>query len=189
MKINEIVQALNAGASADIWYDPDTFGNNNGEAEVIKRAQNAMTEAAKLLKFTQVGDYEITADALGHWAVCEAGAGDVIADLMTEDVAYMICAALNLNKSGEETPEPTIPEGSFHILVGRDATAYFDAIIPAASLEEAKGKISKDGYDCDDSVVWTERSPESFDHIEVCVITSPDGTSAHWEEQTLWDEE
>ena len=47
MDINEIVEALNAGASADIWYDPDTFGNNNGEAEVIERAQNAMTEAAK----------------------------------------------------------------------------------------------------------------------------------------------
>jgi hypothetical protein len=98
MKINEIVEALNTGASADIWYDPDTFGDDNGEAVVIERTQTAMVKAASLLRLTQAGAYEITVDALGHWAVCKAGAGDVIADLMTEDVANMICAALNDKK-------------------------------------------------------------------------------------------
>jgi hypothetical protein len=39
--------------------------------------------------------YEVTVDSLGNWAICKAGAGDVIADFMTEDVANMIRDALN----------------------------------------------------------------------------------------------
>jgi hypothetical protein len=143
--------------------------------------QTAINEAIKVLK--QVRQSCLFED--DHEGVGVTEDPSIPSELFDE-----ICKSIStLEGVGNQTPEPTIPEGSFHILVGRDATAYFDAIIPAASLEEAKGKISKDGYDCDDSVVWTERSPESFDHIEVCVITSPDGTSAHWEEQTLWDEE
>jgi hypothetical protein len=147
MKINEIVQALNAGASADIWYDPDTFGNNNGEAEVIERAQNAMTEAAKLLSdFITLGQ-------------------------------------------DQETTEPTIPEGSFHIKIERTAIVWSDAIISATSLEEAKSNMSERVYKCDDSTVWSEDGPYPLDNIESCEITSPDGTVVVWQEGFEWDDE
>jgi hypothetical protein len=191
MNINEIVEALNAGASADIWYDPQDASDVQDAAAIqrIELTQNAMTEAANLLSAVQAGNYEVTADALGHWAVCKAGAGDVIADLMTEDVANMICAALNVDKSGDETTEPAIPEGSFHVQVGRDATAYFGAIIPSDSLEEAKGNLSKYGYECDISTVWTESGSYPFDNVEVCEIASPDGTIVRWTEQSGWEEE
>jgi len=39
--------------------------------------------------------YETTVDAQGHWAVCEEGAGDVVADLMTQEIAEKICVLLN----------------------------------------------------------------------------------------------
>mgnify|MGYP003154471701 CR=1 FL=1 len=42
--------------------------------------------------------YEVTVDAQGNWAVCEEGAGDVIADLMTEANAIMVRDALNGRK-------------------------------------------------------------------------------------------
>jgi hypothetical protein len=132
--------------------------------------------------------YEVTADALGHWAICKAGAGDVIADLMTEDVANMICAALNVDKSGEETSELIIPEGSFHVQVGRDATAYFGAVIPSDSLEEAKDKITKYGYECDSSTTWTKDGYDELDNSEVCVITSPDGTMVRWTQSDGWQD-
>jgi hypothetical protein len=133
--------------------------------------------------------YETTVNSLGEWAICKAGAGDVIADLMTEDVANMICAALNIDKSGDETPEPTIPEGSFHVQVGSDATVYTGAIIPSASLEEAKDKLTRHGYRCDSSTVWKNEGFNSFDNAEVCNITSPDGTGVRWTEQSGWEEE
>jgi hypothetical protein len=146
MDINEIVEALNAGASADIWYDPDTFGDDNGEAVVIERTQTAMTEAANLLSdFITLGQ-------------------------------------------DQETPEPAIPEGSFHVQVGRDATAYFGAIIPSDSLEEAKDKITKYGYECDSSITWTKDGYDELDSAEVCVITSPDGTMVRWTQSDGWQD-
>ena len=39
--------------------------------------------------------YETTVDAQGHWAVCEEGGGDVVADLMTQEIAEKICVLLN----------------------------------------------------------------------------------------------
>jgi len=39
--------------------------------------------------------YEITVDAFNNWAVCEEGAGNIIADLMTKDNAKKICDLLN----------------------------------------------------------------------------------------------
>ena len=38
--------------------------------------------------------YELTVDAKGNWAICEEGAGDVIADLMTKEVAQKLCDLL-----------------------------------------------------------------------------------------------
>ena len=38
--------------------------------------------------------YETTVDAEGNWAICEEGGGDVIADLMTEEVAEILCDLL-----------------------------------------------------------------------------------------------
>jgi len=146
MDINEIVEALNAGANADIWYDLSTFGDANGESAVIERTQTAMTEAANLLS-------------------------DFIA--LGQD---------------QETPEPTIPEGSFHVQVGSDATVYTGAIIPSASLEEAKDKLTRHGYRCDSSTVWKDEGFNSFDNAEVCNITSPDGTSVRWTEQSGWED-
>ena len=35
--------------------------------------------------------YELTVDAKGNWAICEEGAGDVIADLMTKEVEQKLC--------------------------------------------------------------------------------------------------
>jgi hypothetical protein len=148
MDINEIVEALNAGASADIWYDPQD-ANDVQDAAAIQRielTQTAMTEAANLLS-----DF-IT---LGH---------------------------------DQETTEPTIPEGSFHVQVGRDATAYFGAIIPSDSLEEAKGKISKYGYECHFSTAWTAEGSDELDNAEVCNITSPDGTIVRWTNGDGWEE-
>jgi hypothetical protein len=40
-------------------------------------------------------EYETTVDSQGNWAICKANGGDVIADLMVEAVAQMICDALN----------------------------------------------------------------------------------------------
>ena len=46
--------------------------------------------------------YELTVDAKGNWAICEEGAGDVIADLMTKEVAQKLCDLLNEDiKKGE----------------------------------------------------------------------------------------
>ena len=39
--------------------------------------------------------YETTVDAQGNWAICEENGGDVIADLMTEEIAKKICDLLN----------------------------------------------------------------------------------------------
>jgi len=39
--------------------------------------------------------YELTIDAKGNWAICEEGGGDVIADLMTKEVAQKLCDLLN----------------------------------------------------------------------------------------------
>ena len=38
--------------------------------------------------------YETTVDAYGNWAIIISG-GDVIADLMTREIAEWICALLN----------------------------------------------------------------------------------------------
>lgn len=40
---------LKAGVASDIWYDHETFGDENNEAEAIEHVQNAMTESANLL--------------------------------------------------------------------------------------------------------------------------------------------
>jgi hypothetical protein len=47
--------------------------------------------------------YETTVNAAGEWAVCEENAGDVIADLMTEDVANKVCDALNRDNKNHDT--------------------------------------------------------------------------------------
>lgn len=39
--------------------------------------------------------YETTVDAQGYWAICEENAGDVVADLMTQELAEKICDLLN----------------------------------------------------------------------------------------------
>jgi hypothetical protein len=39
--------------------------------------------------------FETTVDSYGNWAVCKEGAGDIIADLMTEDMANVVCKAMN----------------------------------------------------------------------------------------------
>ena len=39
--------------------------------------------------------YELTVDVKEKWAICEEGAGDVIADFMTKEVAQKLCDLLN----------------------------------------------------------------------------------------------
>jgi hypothetical protein len=49
MTRQEIIDALAFGAHADIWYDPHVFGDEETDA-IIERTQQAMIEAARLIK-------------------------------------------------------------------------------------------------------------------------------------------
>jgi hypothetical protein len=49
MTRQEIIDALAFGAHADIWYDPHVFGDDETDA-IIERTQQAMIEAARLIK-------------------------------------------------------------------------------------------------------------------------------------------
>jgi hypothetical protein len=52
MTHQEIIDALAFGADADIWYDPHVWGDEETDAiiEIIERTQQAMIEAARLIK-------------------------------------------------------------------------------------------------------------------------------------------
>lgn len=65
----------------------------------------------------------------------------------------------------------------FHVQVGRDARVYYSAEIEAESLEEAKSRISRWGYKCPEDTVWRTDGVEDFDHVETCVIMTPEEES------------
>lgn len=81
-KIEQIADKLETGASADIWYDADDYGAQSA-AELIEETQNAMEEAARVLRQRAfihevqmqdiVGDYEIP-DEAPEWAWIEDNA-------------------------------------------------------------------------------------------------------------------
>ena len=48
-EMRSLAKQLREGASADIWYDTDTFGNENDEAWTIQATQSAMTQTADFL--------------------------------------------------------------------------------------------------------------------------------------------
>jgi hypothetical protein len=67
----------------------------NGNLGELDRALAYVEEIREPYLKKATADYELTVDNLGHWAICKAGAGDIISDLMTEGTAKMICDALN----------------------------------------------------------------------------------------------
>jgi hypothetical protein len=67
----------------------------NGNLGELDRALAYVEEIREPYLSNESSGYETTVNSLGEWAICKAGAGDVIADLMTEGTAKMICDALN----------------------------------------------------------------------------------------------
>ena len=63
----------------------------------------------------------------------------------------------------------------FVIQVGHDARHYYKATVEAESLEDARSKVSRRGYNCPPSVVWEEDGVDDFDNVETCAISADDG--------------
>ena len=61
----------------------------------------------------------------------------------------------------------------FEVQIGRDARVYHKAVIEADSLEDAKSKLTSDGYHAKDAK-WELDGHDSFDAIETCCISTDD---------------
>lgn len=77
----------------------------------------------------------------------------------------------------------------FDIQVGRDARVYYSATIEAVSLEAAKKKLSRHGYDVPDSVVWIQEGFDDFENIETCNISNvgEDEVLARYTDENGWE--
>lgn len=101
-------------------------------------------------------------------------------------MAHAFVVGQNWNKSKEHL---TIPEGSFDVQIGRDATVYFSAILQAESLEELKERLHKTGIECPEDTEWKFDGYDSFDNVEVCTVELPDGTMWKYRPESGWEEE
>lgn len=76
----------------------------------------------------------------------------------------------------------------YKIQVGRDASVYFSTTVEADSLEEAQGRLSKNGYAGDTDAPWVFDGYDSFDNVETASLTAPDGSISEYDAQTGWEE-
>ena len=63
----------------------------------------------------------------------------------------------------------------FTVTIGRDARAYFTGTIEAASMAEAKARLSGDSFESKPGEAFGYAGYEAFGQIETCDIIDEDG--------------
>ncbi len=76
----------------------------------------------------------------------------------------------------------------FRIQVGKDARKYFETTIEGMSLEEARSKVSRYGFDAPDAV-WEDGPTEDFDNTEtICITDEHTGEILDsWSQEDGWE--
>jgi len=105
-------------------------------------------------------------------------------------LVFRVLDMVGITDGAEDTPPP-LKKGQFSVQIGRGATVFHSATVEASSLDAAKDRLSKRGYDCPDDTVWVEDGHDGpcSDNVEVAYITSPDGTVSSWDDEGEWEEE
>jgi hypothetical protein len=70
----------------------------------------------------------------------------------------------------EIVPEGVQPMREFIVKIGRDARAYYSAIVEARSISEVKAKIGRHGYTGETKGPWVQGDVDDFDNVEVAEI-------------------
>lgn len=88
------------------------------------------------------------------------------------------------------TPVPvtqrSIPEGMFEVVVTRDASISYRAVLKEDSFEAAKAKLHKSGYAAPEETVWETHGVSAYDNVEQCELTDSEGTLWYYTSDLGW---